>query len=265
MNVFKKCLLFLSLFSVAAGYASAEIQTKLVRYKDGDVSLHGYFAWDDSIKGKRPAVMVVHEWWGMNDYVRKRAEMLAKLGYLAFAVDMYGMGQVTEHPDQAGAWMRQITGNLDTWQKRALLGLDIMRTHELADGARTAAIGYSFGGATVMQLAYAGASVLGVVSFYGSLPVVAPEQAKDIRGRVLVAHGSADSFIPPERIVQFQAALNAAGVDWEMVTYGGAQHGFTNPGADDYGIDNLRYHKVADMRSWDDMQRFLKEIFSRQN
>ncbi len=242
--------------------AKAELQTSTVRYNDGDLQLQGYFYWDDAFKGKRPGVMVVHEWWGLNDYVRKRAEMLAKLGYLAFAADMYGKDKVTEHASQAGEWSKQIRSNIDAWQKRALLGLDVMRTHELVDGTRTAAIGYCFGGATVMQMAYAGAALAGVVSFHGSLPVATPDQARNVRARVLIEHGSADSFIPAERIVEFQAALNAAGVDWEMVSYGGARHGFTNPGADLHGIDNVRYNKVADQRSWEDMQRFFKEIFA---
>ena len=249
----------LALF-VASAPLKAELQTQMVRYKDGEVALQGYFAWDDTIKGKRPGILVVHEWWGLNDYVRKRANMLAKLGYLAFAVDMYGHDKVTEHANQASEWMQQITSNVDAWQKRALLGLDIMRTHDVVDRQRTAAIGYCFGGATVMQLTYAGAALAGVVSFHGSLPVPTPEQAKMIRSRVLIAHGSADTFIPSERIVSFQNALNGADVDWQMIVYGGARHGFTNPDADLHGMDNLRYHKVADERSWQDMQRFLKEI-----
>lgn len=242
--------------------ANAKLQTSTVRYNDGDVQLQGYFYWDDAFSGKRPGVMVVHEWWGLTDYVRKRAQMLAKLGYVAFAADMYGKDKITEHASQASEWSKQITSNIDLWQKRALLGLDVMRTHELVDGTRTAAIGYCFGGATVMEMAYAGAALAGVVSFHGSLPVATPDQARNVRARVLIEHGSADSFIPPERIVKFQAALNAAGADWEMVTYGGARHGFTNPGADVYGIDNVRYNKVADERSWEDMQRFFKEIFA---
>jgi dienelactone hydrolase len=242
--------------------AKAELQTSTVRYNDGDVQLQGYFYWDDAFKGKRPGVMVVHEWWGLTDYIRKRAQMLAKLGYVAFAADMYGKDKVTEYADQAREWSKQITSNVDAWQRRALLGLDVMRTHELVDGTRTAAIGYSFGGATVMEMAYAGAALAGVVSFYGSLPVATPDQARSVRARVLIEHGSADTYIPAERLVKFQAALDAAGADWEMVTYGGARHGFANPGADVYGIDNLRYNKVADERSWEDMRRFFKEIFT---
>lgn len=263
MRILGRCLTALALVFVGAHLAQAELKTQAVRYKDGDVQLHGYFAWDDAIKGKRPAVMVVHEWWGLNEYARARTEMLAKLGYLAFAADMYGKGAVTEHADEAGAWSKQITSNVQAWQKRALLGLDIMRTHALADGTRTAALGYCFGGATVMQMVYAGASLDGVVSFHGSLPVPTPDQARNVRARVLIAHGSADSFIPHERITQFQSALTGAGVDWQMVTYGGARHGFTNPGADIYGIENVRYNQQADERSWAETQRFLKEIFTK--
>ena len=248
---------------ITATPAAAELKTQAVRYNDGEVQLHGYFAWDDAIKGKRPAILVVHEWWGLNDYVRKRADMLAKLGYLAFAVDMYGKGKNTEHANQASEWMKQITGNIDAWQQRALLGLDIMRTHDLVDRTRIAAIGSSFGGATVMQMAYAGAALAGVVSFSGPLPVPTTEQAANIRARVLIAHGGADTSVPAERIVSFQNALNAAAVDWQMITYGGARHSFTNPDADLYGIDNVRYNKVADERSWEDTQRFFKEIFGR--
>jgi dienelactone hydrolase len=258
-NVSIYCAAVLSLL-FAGTPAKAELQTQTVRYNDGDVSLQGYFAWDDAIKGKRPAVLVVHEWWGLNDYARKRANMLARLGYLAFALDMYGKGRVTEYTNQASEWMKQITSDVEAWQKRALLGLDIMRTHELVDRQRTAAIGYSFGGATVMQLTYAGAGLAGVVSFSGSLPVATPEQAKRVRSRVLIAHGGADTSVTSERIVSFQGALNAAGVDWQIIVYGGARHSFTNPDADLHGMENLRYHKIADQRSWQDMQRFLKEI-----
>lgn len=263
MRTIHTCLLGLVLVLLGLPSVLAEVKTQTVRYKDGDTQLHGYFAWDDSIKDKRPAVMIVHEWWGLNDYVRKRAQMLAELGYLAFAADMYGKGAVTEHPEQASAWMKQITGNIEAWQKRALLGLDIMRTHEVADGTRTAAIGYCFGGATVMQMTYAGGALDGVASFHGSLPVPTPQQASNIRARIFIAHGSADTFIPQERIVQFQKALDTAGADWLMITYGGARHGFTNPGADIYGIENVRYDEKADRRSWEELQRFLKEIFAR--
>lgn len=241
--------------------ALADVRTETVRYQDGDAMLQGYLVWDDAIEGKRPGVIVVHEWWGLNDYARKRAEMLARLGYVAFAVDMYGKDKVTEHADEARGWMKQISGNSEHWQRRAKLGLDQLRRHALVDETRMAAIGYCFGGATVMQLAYSGADLDGVVSFHGSLPVASEEQAKNIKAHVLVAHGEADGFIPAERIGRFKAALDGANVDWQMLTYGGARHGFTNPGAARYGLDGVRYDEKADRRSWMAMQQFFDEIF----
>ena len=256
-----RVLLTALLLALTFNAARAEVRTEAVRYQDGDTVLQGHLTWDDRYQGKRPGIVVVHEWWGLNDYAKRRAEMLAELGYVAFAVDMYGVGKNTEHGDQAKTWMQQITANIDTWQRRALLGVDILRKHALVDEARTAAIGYCFGGATVMQMAYAGADLRGVVSFHGSLPPASEAQAKNINASVLVAHGSADGFIPAERVAAFQAALDKAGVDWEMVVYGGARHGFTNPDAGKFGIDGLAYDATADARSWERMQEFLGEIF----
>ena len=241
--------------------ADAKVQSKTIEYNDGNVALEGYLAWDDAIEGKRPAVLVVHEWWGLNDYARKRADMLAELGYVAFALDMYGKGKVTKHPQEAGAWAGEIRKNVAAWQRRAQLGLDVLRKQEHVDGARVAAIGYCFGGATVMQIAYSGAGVTGVVSFHGSLPPATNEQLKNIRAKILVCHGADDSFVPAERIEAFCKALDEAKADWQMISYGGARHSFTNPDADKAGLDGLRYNKEADARSWGHMKMFLKEIF----
>lgn len=253
----------LALLLVALPFAAqAAVKTETVEYKDGNTALKGFIAYDDALEGKRPGVIVVHEWWGLNDYAKQRAEMLAELGYVAFAIDMYGDDKVTEHGEDAKAWMTQITQNVESWQKRALLGLDILKKHELVDMDYTAAVGYCFGGATVMQMAYAGADLDGVVSFHGSLPPATEAQQKNIKASVLVAHGEADGFVPPERIAAFKQALDAANADWQMVTYGGARHAFTNPGADDYGMDGLKYDEKADDRSWAFMQLFLDEAFS---
>ncbi len=240
----------------------AGIHTKTVDYRDGEAELRGYLVWDDSSEEKRPGIVVVHEWWGLNEYARKRAEMLASMGYAAFAVDMYGKDQVTQHAEEARGWMKQITANVDTWQRRALLGLNLLRDEPMVDTERMGAIGYCFGGATVMQMAYAGANLKGVVSFHGSLPVPTPEQAKQIKGRLLIAHGAADSFIPQERVLAFQKALDDAGARWEMDIFGGAQHGFTNPGAGDYGLKGVRYDEYADRRSWELMATFFSDLFA---
>ncbi len=260
MHATKRLLAFLILTLPFA--TQAAVKTETVEYKDGDTSLTGYLAYDDAVDGKRPGIIVVHEWWGLNDYARERAEMLAELGYVAFAVDMYGDKKVTEHANEAKGWMTQITENIDAWQKRALLGLDILKKHELVDPSYTAAIGYCFGGATVMQMAYAGADLDGVVSFHGSLPPANEEQQKKINTRILVAHGNADSFIPADRVAAFKDGLEKSGADWQMVTYGGARHGFTNPDAAKYGLEGVAYNEKADRRSWALMQSFFEEIFA---
>jgi len=252
-------LLLLSILPFATG---AAVKTEAIEYKDGDTLLKGYLAYDDAIEGKRPGILVVHEWWGLNDYAKKRAEMLAELGYVAFALDMYGDEKATEHADEASAWMKQITANVDAWQARATRGLEALKAQEQVEADKLAAVGYCFGGATVMQLAYSGADLDGVVSFHGSLPPATEAQQKQIKAAILVAHGDADSFVPPERIAAFKAALETSGADWQMMIYGGARHGFTNPNAGDYGMENLQYDAKADARSWILMQSFLADVFA---
>lgn len=243
--------------------APAAVQTERVVYRHGDTQLVGYLMWDDRYQGKRPGVLVVHEWWGLSDYIKRRARMLAELGYVAFAADMYGEAKVTRHGDTAAQWMKQITANVERWRKRVNAGLEQLRRSERVDPQRLAAVGYCFGGATVMQLAYAGADLSGVVSFHGSLPVPdAPDQLT-IKPRILAFHGHADAFVPPERVQQFKAALEQTGADWHLVTFGGARHAFTNPEAAQLGLENLQYNAAADRRSWAHMKLFFDELFSR--
>jgi dienelactone hydrolase len=243
-----------------AGTAGAEVRTQSIPYKDGDVTLTGVLAWDDAVSGKRPGVLVVHEWWGLNDYAKSRAEDLAKAGYVAFALDMYGDNKVTKHGNEAGEWMKQITANVEGWQRRAQLGLDVLKAQPQVDAGKVAAIGYCFGGATVMQMAYAGADLDAVASFHGSLPP-APESVSAIKPRVLIAHGRDDKFIPAERITAFQQALDRVKADWEMTIYSGTRHGFTNPGAGEYGMDNLAYNERADKHSWAAMMKLFADVF----
>jgi dienelactone hydrolase len=250
------------LVALGPAAALADIKTESVQYRDGDQVLNGFIAYDDTISGKRPGVLVIHEWWGLNDYAKRRAEMLAELGYVAFAADMYGDNRVTRHAADAKGWMMQITENQGAWQKRAMAGLDALKASDRVDPNQLAAIGYCFGGATVMKLAYAGADLDGVASFHGSLPPATEEQQKHIKASILVAHGEKDPMVPPERVADFQQALDAAGADWEMVIYAGAKHGFTNPGAGDYGLDGIQYDPKADARSWALMQDFLAEVLA---
>jgi len=241
--------------------AHAAVQTKAVEYDDHGTKLTGHLYWDDAVTGKRPGVLVIHEWWGLNDYAKKRARMLAELGFVAFAADMYGDGKITETPDQARQWMQQVTADVDLWRERAGLGLAQLKASDMVDGSRLAAIGYCFGGGTVLQMAYGGADLKGIVSFHGSLPA-APEEAKGkIRPKILALHGQADAMIPPEVVQNFEAKLAAAGANWELVSYGGVRHSFTNPDAGKFGIPNLKYDAQADARSWARMQAFFAEIF----
>lgn len=244
----------------AAAAADADVRTKDIRYQDGDVVLTGVLAWDDSVSGERPGVLVVHEWWGLNDHARANAKRLAEAGYVAFAVDMYGDNKVTNHPSDAKAWMTQVTSDMGLWKRRFQMGLDVLSGQPQVAAGDVAAAGYCFGGTTVMQMAYAGADLKAVISFHGSLPP-APEGVSSIRPRVLIAHGRDDAFIPRERVTAFQDSLDRIGADWEMTIYSGTRHGFTNPDAGQYGIDNLAYNEVADRRSWAAMLKLLSEVF----
>lgn len=254
------CALAIASMVLVSG-ARAEIRSQTITYQDGGETLTGNLYWDDSIAGKRPGVLVVHEWWGLNDYARWRAGQLAGMGYVAFAADMYGGNKVTTHPAEAQEWMTTTVSNLGAWRQRGLAGLEQLKNFELTDSSRLAAIGYCFGGATVMQLAYAGADLKGVVSFHGSLPLPNGDEASKIKGRVLIEHGNDDAFVPPERVNAFKAALNSAGVNLTFHGHDGARHAFTNPDADSFGIDNLKYNPAADEASWQSMQQLFKQIF----
>ena len=244
--------------------ASAEVKTRTITYKDGGTTLKGVLAWNDQTTAKRPGILVIHEWWGLNEHAIDRAKQLASEGYVAFAPDMYGDQKVTMHAKEAGAWMKQITANVDGWRKRAMAGLDVLKSQKEVDGTKLAAIGYCFGGATVMQMAYGGAPVKVVGSFHGSLPP-AGDDVKKITARVYVGHGRDDKFIPADRIVQFQKRLDETKANWQMDIFSGTRHGFTNPDADklgkENGIDNLAYNQSADRASWAALHRMLAETF----
>jgi dienelactone hydrolase len=257
---FRSVILALLLVPLAA---PAALIRETIEYQDGETTLKGYLVYDEALPHKRPGVLIAHEWWGLNDFVRERADRLADLGYVAFALDMYGNGRVTAHGDEASVWMQEVTANEAAWRQRATLGLEVLGRHPAVDPERVAAIGFCFGGGTVLQLAYAGADLDGVVSFHGPLTPASDVEPGGITTSILVAHGEDDTFVPPQRIAAFKAALDAADADWQMVIYGGAQHAFTNPGADDYGIDNVRYDARAAERSWAMMRLFLKEVFTR--
>jgi dienelactone hydrolase len=260
--MFEKALLALVAAALVCTVAHAEVKTKTVTYTYEGTTLKGHLAWDDSVTGKRPGVLVVHEFWGLNDYARKRAEQLAKLGYVAFACDMYGEGKMTEHPKEAAEMAGMVRKNIKTWQGRAQAGLKVLMDNEMVDGKKLAAIGYCFGGSTALQLAYSGAGLSAVVTFHAALPVPEEEQAKAIKAKILICHGAADSFIPEATIQQMRAALEKARVDYEMDYYGGAVHSFTVPDADKKGMKGIAYNAEADKRSWAHMRELFDEVFA---
>jgi len=257
----RQCVAVLVIAIFLGTTAEAKVVGRSVTYEQGGVQLEGYLAYDDTVSGRRPGVLVVHEWWGLNEYARGRADQLAGLGYIAFAVDMYGKGKVTRHPEQAGAWAKEVNSNIQAWQQRALAGLEVLRQQPLTDPERIAAVGYCFGGATVQQLAYSGADIKGVVSFHGSFVLPPTELMKQVKAKILICHGASDPMAKPGDLEQYVAAMEKSGLDWQVIIFGGAKHSFTVPEAEKAGMAALAYSKSADQRSWADMQVFLKEIF----
>lgn len=242
----------------------AEVVGKEVNYSADGVNFKGYIAFDKSIRGKRPGVLVVHEWWGLNDYARKRADMLAKSGYVAMALDMYGEGKQASHPEDAGKFSSAIAKNLGEAEKRFMAAYQLLQLHPLTEKDKIAAIGYCFGGGIVLAMARRGIDLKGVASFHGSLGIGAPAEKGKVKAQVLVLNGEADPFTKPEQIAAFKEEMNHAGVKYEFINYPGAKHSFTNPDADKYGKKfslPLAYNKEADVASWKKMQEFLKEIF----
>lgn len=254
------CLASLSLPVVA------EIQTKEIPYQTADgTALLAYYAWDDAIKGKRPGIVVVHEWWGLNDYARRRARELAQLGYAALAIDMYGGGKHTEHKGEAMEMMHGATNDSNVSYARALAGLDLLKSQTEVDGKKLAAIGYCFGGKVVLDMARQGMDLAGVVSFHGVLATATPAQKGKVKARVLVLNGEADKFISPADIATTKKEMKDAGVNFTFVNYPGAKHAFTSTDADRLGKENdmdIAYNADADKASWKKMQDFFNKLFN---
>ena len=257
MSLLLAVLLVLGLATAGHG----KMATQTISYKQGDTVLNGYLAYDDAIKGKRPGVMVVHEFWGLNDFAKKAAERVAGLGYVALAVDMYGQGKVGKTPDEARELAGQVRGT-PLMRERARAGLDALAKNDLVDPRRLAAMGFCFGGTTVLELAYSGADVRGVASFHGGLTAPRPEDLPNIKASFLVLHGAEDPHVKPEEIVAFEDGMRQAKADWQMVLFGGAVHSFTNPEANGLKMPGVAYDAKADSRSWKYMQMFFQEIFS---
>ena len=256
-----KLIMSLIILIVMAVPAMSEIVTKSVPYFDGDVELEGYIAWDNSQTGKRPGVLVVHEWTGLNDYARMRCRMLAEMGYVAFAVDMYGRGIRPQIPAEASEQAAIYRNDRTLMRRRVTAGLNVLLGNELCDTGRVAAIGYCFGGGTVLELARYGADIAGVVSFHGNLDTPDPTIARNIKCKILVCHGADDPHVPFEQVKGFFEEMSAAKVDYQFIAYSGAVHAFTNPGSGDDPSRGAAYNAEADRRSWEHMKLFFAELF----
>jgi dienelactone hydrolase len=256
--------ILLSLLLVASVSAQAEVVGEEVSYPSGDTTLKGYLARDDAMQGKRPGILVVHEWWGHNDYARKRARQLAELGYVALAVDMYGDGRTADHPDDAGKFASAVRSNLPLMQARFRAARAYLNSQPEVDPQRNAAIGYCFGGGVVLAMARSGEDLDGVVSFHGSLGGGGTTATGTIKARILIANGAADPFVTADQIAAFKAEMDAAGADYTFINYPGAKHSFTNPDADVFGEKfglPLAYDAEADADSWAEMRAFFQSLF----
>lgn len=254
-----KNLIIILSFCAASLIARAEVVLKSVEYKQGDTTLEGYVAYDNAIQGKRPGVLIVHQWKGAGDYEKKRAEMLAKLGYTAFALDIYGKGVRPSTPKDAGAMAGKFKSDRALLRARAQAGLDVLKAQPTTDPQHVAAIGYCFGGTTVLELARAGADVAGVVSFHGGLNSAPNMEATKVSTRVLACHGADDPFVPPAEVAAFKDEMKKAGAKLEFIAYPGAVHSFTDWNADG-SMKGAQYNKSADEKSWAAMQKFLKDV-----
>ncbi|MDX2115496.1 MAG: dienelactone hydrolase family protein [Planctomycetota bacterium] len=256
-------LLALTLVACFAAPAAGAIRTEKVEYTHGGVKLVGFAAWDDAVPGRRPGVLIVHEWWGLNDYVKRRAQDIARLGYFAFAVDMYGEGTTVTSPEDAARLMTSVRGDVTLWRERAAAGLAAMNARPEVDPALTGAMGYCFGGSTALELARAGADLDAVVSFHGGLSTQSPAQPGTVRASILVCDGADDPFLTVDERPNFIKEMQKAKADYVFIGYSGAVHAFTNPDVDARNIDGARYNKAADERSWRHMKDFFREKFGR--
>lgn len=241
--------------------ADAAVKTRLVEYRQGDAVLEGYLAWDDAHTSKRPGVLVVHEWTGINQHMKQRAEMLAKLGYVAFAADIYGKGIRPTAPPEAAETAGIYKDNRPLMRTRVEAGLNELKKQKFVDQSRIAAIGYCFGGTAVLELARDGADVKGIVSFHGGLSTPTPQDAKNIKAKILALHGADDPFVKADEVAAFQEEMRKGGVDWQFVSYGNAVHSFTNREAGNDNSKGAAYNEKADIRSWEAMREFFTEIF----
>ena len=244
--------------------AQAVVQGEEITYTDNGTVLKGYIAYDDAIHDKRPGVLVVHEWWGHDEYARKRARMLAELGYTALALDMFGEGKRAHHPDEAAKYSGELKENLSLAKARFESAMQYLKQQENVDATNIAALGYCFGGSVALEMARLGEDLKGVASFHGGLATEHPAQRGKVRAKIISFTGTADPMIPAEQVAAFKQEMEEAGVNYKVVTFAGAKHSFTNPAADEYGRRfnlPLVYDAAADKASWEETKRFLSDVF----
>jgi len=255
-----KTLLPLAL-SLVAFTAQAAIRTEVVEYKDGDTVLEGFLAYDDAQAGPRPGVLVIHDWTGVQDYAKRRATMLAELGYVAFAADIYGKGVRPTDPADCAKEAGKYKGDLPLLRRRVTLGFDQLLKRQNVNAQKIAAVGYCFGGTTVLELARSGSPVAGVVSFHGGLGTTLPAAEGAVKAKVLVCHGADDPYVKPAEQAAFKEEMAKAKVKMEFISYPDAVHSFTKKEAGDDKSKGNAYNEAADKKSWDDMKAFFKSIF----
>jgi dienelactone hydrolase len=249
------------ILAAAPVLAGAEVQTKEITYKQGDTELQGFFAWDAQAKGKRPGVLVVHEWWGHNQHARNQAIRLAKAGYVGFALDMFGKGKVTTHPQEAQAFAAEAMKDPQVSKARFLAALDVLKKDPHVDPEKIAAIGYCFGGGVALAMARQGVDLDAVATFHGALATPQPAAPGAVKPRLLILTGADDPMIGPDQVEAFKKEMTAAGAKFEVVSEPHAKHGFTNPDADKVGMAALAYNAEADKDSWDRAMKFFGEVF----
>jgi len=245
------------------GIAHAEVIGLDVEYEHEGVKLKGYLAYDVALNTIRPGVLVIHEWWGLNDYAKEQARKIAELGYIAFACDMYGADIVTDSSETASKLSKPFWEDRGLMRERAAVGLWNLRNFSLCDKSRLLAVGYSFGGTSALELARSGADLKGVVSFYGGLNTPNPEDANNIKASLLVCHGADDKSVDETEIAGFMQEMRNAGVDCQIIQYSGAVHAFTNPAAGDDLSAGFAYNEKADRRSWEAMQSFFRDVLTK--
>ncbi len=265
-------LSFFLIFSIAACdnsniQTNEGVQTKEIDYSSGGTTLKGYLAWDDSVKGKRPGILVVHEWWGHNEHARERARMLAELGYTALAVDMYGGGKLADHPKKAGEFMNAAFKDWEGSQAKFNAAKKLLQDHATVNPERIAAIGFCFGGAVSLRMARGGADLDAVVAFHSALPLAPPVSQGQVKASVLVINGADDGFLDPKTVASFKKEMAAVTEDFKYVSLEGVKHSYTNKQADEFSkkfnIPALEYNKEADERAWSAMQDLFKRVFSK--